>query len=339
MSITRAEGSGTAAAAGGASPQDPLDGWVPRPTGERSRWRSRLTRLDIKYTPYLLIAPFFVLFTVFGLFPLLYNAVVSFRTWKLDDPSLNGWAGFDNYQRLLHDVDFWQSLVNTIGIYVLATLPQLTAALIIAGLLNRKLRFRTSLRIGVLLPYITPLAASTLIFQSVFAHDTGIVNNILSTVGLSPVDWQGNRLASWSAIATMVNWRWMGYNALIYLAAMQSVPRDLYEAAALDGAGPWRQLWRITVPMIRPTLVFTVMLSTIGNLQLFTEPLLFNDNVSDARGGTDGQFSTVALLIYRTGWKDYNLGYAAAMAWTLFLLIVVIASVNAFVMHRTGGRK
>ena len=156
---------------------------------------------------------------------------------------------------------------------------------------------------------------------------------------MGPVDWQGDRLASWVAIATMVDWRWTGYNALIYLAAMQSVPRDLYEAAALDGAGPWRQLWRITVPMIRPTLIFTVVLATIGQMQLFTEPLLFNEKVSDATGGTDGQFNTVALLIYKTGWKDLNLGYAAAMAWTLFAMIVVLASVNAFITHRAGGRK
>jgi cellobiose transport system permease protein len=273
------------------------------------------------------------------LFPLLYNAVVSVRTWRLDDPSQDGWAGFDNYVKLLHDEDFWHALVNTLGIFVLSTVPQLILALIIASFLNRRLRFRTGLRVGVLLPYITPLAASTLIFQQLFGHDFGIINHLLGVVGVGPVDWQGNRLASWVAIATMVDWRWTGYNALIYLAAMQSVPRDLYEAAALDGAGPWRQLWRITVPMIKPTLIFTVVLATIGQMQLFTEPLLFNEKVSDATGGTDGQFNTVALLIYKTGWKDLNLGYAAAMAWALFVMIVVLASINAFVTHRAGNRK
>jgi cellobiose transport system permease protein len=323
----------------GAVEQDVVAGWAPPPRRERAKWRSRLSRFDMVVTPYLLIAPFFLLFAVFGLFPLLYNAVVSLRTWRLDDPTVNGWAGFDNYVKLFHDEDFWHALVNTLGIFVLSTVPQLTLALIIAGLLNRRLRFRTGLRVGVLLPYITPLAASTLIFQQLFGHDFGIINSMLGGVGLGPVDWQGNRLASWVAIATMVDWRWTGYNALIYLAAMQSVPKDLYEAAALDGAGPWRQLWRITVPMIRPTLIFTVVLATIGQMQLFTEPLLFNEKVSDATGGTDGQFNTVALLIYKTGWKDLNLGYAAAMAWTLFLLIVVFASINAFITHRAGDRR
>jgi cellobiose transport system permease protein len=338
MSITAAGGT-TAGADAAKSPEDRLEGGAPEPRRERARWRSRLTRFDMVVTPYLLIAPFFVLFAVFGLFPLLYNAVVSVRTWRLDDPSQDGWAGFDNYVKLLHDEDFWHALVNTLGIFVLSTVPQLLLALIIASLLNRRLRFRTGLRVGVLLPYITPLAASTLIFQQLFGHDFGIINHLLGVVGVGPVDWQGNRLASWVAIATMVDWRWTGYNALIYLAAMQSVPRDLYEAAALDGAGPWRQLWRITVPMIKPTLIFTVVLATIGQMQLFTEPLLFNEKVSDATGGTDGQFNTVALLIYKVGWKDLNLGYAAAMAWALFVMIVVLASINAFVTHRAGNRK
>jgi cellobiose transport system permease protein len=338
MPITAA--GGTTADAGAAKPtEDTLEAGGPAPRPERARWRSRLTRFDMVFTPYLLIAPFFLLFAVFGLFPLLYNGVVSVRTWRLDDPTRDGWAGFDNYVKLLHDEDFWHALVNTLGIFVLSTVPQLLLALIIASLLNRRLRFRTGLRVGVLLPYITPLAASTLIFQQLFGHDFGIINHVLGGVGVGPVDWQGNRLASWVAIATMVDWRWTGYNALIYLAAMQSVPRDLYEAAALDGAGPWRQLWRITVPMIKPTLIFTVVLATIGQMQLFTEPLLFNEKVSDATGGTDGQFNTVALLIYKTGWKDLNLGYAAAMAWALFVMIVVLASLNAFITHRAGNRK
>ncbi len=338
MSITAA--GGTTADAEAAEPTaDRLEGGAPEPWPERARWRSRLTRFDMVVTPYLLIAPFFVLFAVLGLFPLLYNAVVSVRTWRLDDPSQDGWAGFDNYVKLLHDEDFWHALVNTLGIFVLSTVPQLLLALIVASLLNRRLRVRTGLRVGVLLPYITPLAASTLIFQQLFGYNYGIINQLLDVVGVAPVDWQGNRLASWVAIATMVDWRWTGYNALIYLAAMQSVPRDLYEAAALDGAGPWRQLWRITVPMIKPTLIFTVVLATIGQMQLFTEPLLFNEKVSDATGGTDGQFNTVALLIYKVGWKDLNLGYAAAMAWALFLMIVVLASINAFLTHRTGSRK
>jgi cellobiose transport system permease protein len=300
--------------------------------------RSRLHRWDMRYSPYLFVAPFFVLFGVFGLFPLLFNAVVSLRTWKLDDPSANGWAGLDNYRRLLTDSDWWNALGNTVGIFLLSSIPQLLLALWLASLLNRRLRARTFLRVAVLLPYITPIAASTLVFSAVFAKDFGVVNWLLSLVHVGPVDWRADKWSSWVAISTMVDWRWIGYNTLIYLAAMQAVPRDLYEAAAIDGAGQWRQFVRITVPLIRPTILFTVVLATIGGMQLFTEPLLFDNNLSNATGGSTSQFQTVALLVYKVGWKDLNLGYAAALSWAIFLIIILFASVNSYLTTRKWRR-
>ncbi|MFY1695287.1 MULTISPECIES: carbohydrate ABC transporter permease [unclassified Solwaraspora] len=303
-------------------------------------WRNRMHRFDMRYMPYILISPFFILFIVFGLFPIIFNGVVALRHWRLDNADLTGWAGLANFERLLTDDRFWNALYNTFGIFILSTVPQLFLALIIASLLNRKLRAQTWFRVGILLPYITPITASTLLFAVFFARDFGIANWALDVLGLrgeAPIDWRSTKTASWVAIATMVNWKWIGYNALIYLAAMQSIPRDIYEAAAVDGAGPWRQLWQITVPMIRPVVVFTVILSTIGGLQLFTEPMLFEQNSQAATGGSNGQFQTIAQLIYKVGWKDLNLGYAAAMSWALFLIIVIIAVVNALVANRLGG--
>ncbi|MDG4769595.1 sugar ABC transporter permease [Solwaraspora sp. WMMD792] len=303
-------------------------------------WRNRMHRFDMRYMPYILISPFFLLFIAFGLFPIIFNGVVALRHWRLDNADLTGWAGLANFRRLFTDDSFWNALYNTFGIFVLSTVPQLFLALIIASLLNRKLRAQTWFRVGILLPYITPITASTLLFAVFFARDFGIANWVLDVLNLrgeAPIDWRSSKAASWVAIATMVNWKWIGYNALIYLAAMQSIPRDIYEAAAVDGAGPWRQLWRITVPMIRPVVVFTVILSTIGGLQLFTEPMLFEQNSQAATGGSNGQFQTIAQLIYKVGWKDLNLGYAAAMSWALFLIIVIIAVVNALVANRLGG--
>jgi cellobiose transport system permease protein len=315
-----------------------------RTAGRPSPWLQRLYRFDVRYTPYLLVAPFFILFIVFGIFPLLFNGVVAFRTWRLDDPSRDGWAGWANFARLLDDPTFLNALYNTFGIFVLSTVPQLLLALLLANLLNHSLRGQTWWRVSALLPYITPIAASTLVFAVVFERDTGIANWVLTALGVDTipgdatgVDWRAHKWSSWIALATMVNWKWTGYNALIYLAAMQSVPRDLYEAAAIDGASPWRQLWRITVPMIRPVIIFTVVLSTIGGLQLFTEPMLFEQNVAAATGGAGGQWQTVAQLIYRVGWKNLNLGYAAAMSWALFLIIVLVAALNALVVNRLGG--
>ncbi|MBB5869450.1 cellobiose transport system permease protein [Allocatelliglobosispora scoriae] len=301
--------------------------------------RDRLHRFDMRYTPYILIAPFFLLFLVFGLFPLIFNGAVSLRTWRLDDPTRDGWAGFENFTRLFGDTEFWNALGNTFGIFLLSTVPQLFAALIIANILNRRLRATTWFRVGALLPYITPVVASTLIFDVVFAKQYGLANWVLSLGGVDGVDWRAEKWSSWLAIATMVNWKWIGYNALLYLAAMQSVPRDLYEASALDGASPWKQLWKITVPGIRPVVIFTVVLSTIGGLQLFTEPMLFEPNPQAATGGARGEWQTIAQLIYKVGWKDLNLGYAAAMSWALFLIIVIVAIVNALITNRVGGGK
>ncbi|HEX8346437.1 MAG TPA: sugar ABC transporter permease, partial [Actinoplanes sp.] len=238
---------------------------------------------------------------------------------------------------------FWNALLNTFGIFFLSTIPQLLLALMIANLLNRKLRATTWWRVGILLPYVTPLTASTLLFVVFFARDNGLANWLLSAVGFgaeNPIDWRADKWSSWVAIATMVNWKWIGYNALLYLSAMQSIPKDVYEAAAVDGAGPWRQLWQITVPLIQPVVVFTVILSTIGGLQLFTEPMLFDENPALADGGSNHQWQTIAQLIYKVGWRDLNLGYAAAMSWALFLIILVVAGINAYLTNRlSGGRR
>lgn len=300
----------------------------------------RLHRFDVKQMPYVLIAPFFILFAIFGLFPLIFNGVVALRTWRLDDPAQDGWAGLANFEKLLTDEDFWNALYNTFGIFVLSTVPQLFLALCVAFLLNRRLRGQTWFRVSMLLPYITPLTASTLVFLVVFGRDYGVANWVLSVFGMDdPIDWRAGKLQSWIAIATMVNWKWIGYNALLYLSAMQTIPRDIYEASALDGATSWKQLWRITVPMILPVVVFTVVLSTIGGLQLFTEPMLLDSNPASASGGSNGEWQTIAQLIYKVGWKNLNLGYAAAMSWALFLIIVIVAVVNTVVTNRLGGGK
>lgn len=331
------------------------DGAVETTNGVRGTKRERgplkrsLAKFDHKVVPYVLVSPFFILFVIFGLFPLVYNGVVSFRTWRLDEPDKNGWAGFENYAALLHDAALRNALLNTFGIFILSTIPQLFLALIVAALLNRRLRSQTFFRVGILVPYVTPVVASTLMFAQIFSRNGGIANWLLGLVGVQTklgtgdtipgIDWRATKASSWIAIATMVNWKWIGYNALLYLSSMQSIPKDIYEASALDGAGPWKQLWRITVPMMRPMVLFTVVLSTIGGLQLFTEPMLFEENPQAATGGNNAQWQTVAQLIYRTGWVNLNLGYAAAMSWALFFIIVVLAGINAMLANRLGGSK
>jgi cellobiose transport system permease protein len=295
-------------------------------------WRRTLSRWDVHYTPYLFVAPFFLLFAVFGLYPLVRTAWVSLHEWSL--LGTHSFIGLENYVALAGDAYFWNALYNTLGMFVLATVPQLLLALGLAQVLNRRLRGRTFFRLGVLVPNVTSVAAVGIIFTLIFARDFGIVNWFLGLFGVDAIDWQKGRLTSWTAIAVMVDWRWTGYNALILLAALQAVPKDLYEAAALDGAGAWRQFWSVTIPMLRPTLLFVVVVSTIGGVQLFTEPLLFNSGAGALAGGTERQFQTVAMYLVEEAFPGQDFGYAAAIAWVLFVLIAIVSVVNVWLITR-----
>jgi cellobiose transport system permease protein len=310
-----------------------------RPAGDdrrarRAAWRYRA---DTRAMPYALTSPFFLIFAVFGIFPLGFTLYVSLTGWSTRRAgSEHTFVGLDNYKALLADDYFWNALKNTVGIGLASAVPQLLLALWIAHLLNQRLRGRLAFRMGVLAPYVTSVASVALIFNQLFARDFGLVNWTLSLVGLGPVDWHGGVLASWTAVSLMVLWRWTGYNALIYLAAMQAVPRDLYEAAAIDGAGTTRQFWSITVPSLRPTIIFTVVVSTVGSLQLFGEPLLF-DVSRNANGGAGREFQTAVLYLYQQFWFNGRYGYASAIAWALFLVIVVAVVINLLLSRRIRG--
>jgi cellobiose transport system permease protein len=296
-------------------------------------FRHRLNSLDVKASPYLYIAPFIVLFAVVGLFPLIYTFVVSLFDWHL----LKGqgeFVGFRNFAEVLSDRFFWNSLANTLSIFLLSSIPQLAVAVLIAAVLDQNLRARTFWRMSVLLPYVVTPVAVAMIFTNMFGEQYGLINNILGSFGIEPILWKNERLPSHIAIATMVNWRWTGYNALILLAAMQAVPRDLYESAALDGAGPVRRFLSITLPSIRPTMVFVIITATIGGLQIFTEPRLF-DPV--AAGGTGRQFQTTVLYLWEMAFQRQNFGKAATIAWLLFLIILLFGLVNYLITRRIAS--
>src|SRR5690606_34497356 len=279
----------------------------------------RLSRWDLKISPYLYISPFFILFFITGLFPLLYTFWVAVHDWDLI-MGQGEFVGLKHFGDVLAGRDFWNALRNTVSIFLLSSVPQVIAAITIAALLDTNLRARTFWRMGVLLPYVVAPVAVTLIFSNLFGDRFGLINSLLGTVGIPPVDWHSDALSSHVAIATMVNFRWTGYNALIFLAAMQAIPRDLYEAAAIDGAGRIRQFFSVTVPQLRPTIIFVVITSTIGGLQIFDEPRLYDQY---GRGGADGQWQTLTIYLYELGWTQSNFGRASAVAVLLMLIIVV----------------
>ncbi|MFD8498929.1 carbohydrate ABC transporter permease [Amycolatopsis sp. NPDC059657] len=307
----------------------------------RPTLRQRLSRWDVKVSPYLYIAPFFIVFGIVGLFPLLYTAYVSLFHWKAGDDNPD-FIGIDNYKELFADGQFWNALQNTFSIFLLSSVPQLIIAVGLAALLSARLRGATGWRVGILLPYAASLVAIGIIFANLFGPKYGLINGLLQTIGLDPIDWQASRLGSHTAIAIMVNWRWTGYNALIVLAAMQAIPKELHEAALIDGAGTWRRFRSVTLPLLKPTLIFVTITSTIGGLQIFTEPKLFDAMPGSNNGGSTNQFQTVTLYLYQSAFENYNLGYASAIAWVLFVLIILIALANFFLtgrLTRTSGAK
>jgi cellobiose transport system permease protein len=322
----------------GGPPRRPRDpGPAPTPSGPPS-WRHRLSRWDLKVSPYLYVLPFFLVFAVIGLYPMVYTGYLSFFSWPRFGTAHGDAVGWANYAHVLQDPVFRKALVNTIGIFLLSSVPQIIVATVIAALLDMNLRGRSWWRMSVLLPFVVAPAATALIFGSLFADKSGLVNDVLGGLGLSHVHWHGDRFASWTAIATMVNWRWTGYNALILLAAMQAVPRDLYEAAAMDGAGRVRQFMSVTLPSIRTTMMFVTITSTIGGLQIFTEPRLFDTNLQH-QGGADYQYQTLAMYVFNTANSAVDpYPRAAAAAWLLFLLIIGFALLN-FLLTRALQRR
>jgi cellobiose transport system permease protein len=309
----------------------PAPGGVP----PRSPWRRRLSRWDAKGAPYAFVAPFFIVFAIFGAFPMVYTFWVSLHRWELIGE--REFTGLGNYRKLLTDDVFWNATFNTFGIFFLATVPQFVLALVLAASLSRRLRFRTLFRMGVLVPNVTSVAAVALIFGVIFAREFGFANWTLGWFGVEPVNWVETRWASWVAIATMVDWRWTGYNALIFLAAMQAIPRDLYEAAEIDGAGRMRQFFSITLPQLRPTLVFTSIVAVIGGVQLFTEPLLLNSGSGGFMGGSQRQSQTLMMYMVEVGFNRFEFGYAAAVSWLVFLMILVVACVNIWLVRRISS--
>lgn len=304
----------------------------------RLSFSQRASRWDVKLSPYLYISPFFIVFALVGLFPIVYTAVISFMDW--DQIRRSGeWVGLDQYVWILGQPKFWIALRNTFSIFLLSSVPQLILAMFIAVMLNRHIRARTFWRMATLLPYVVAPVAVGLIFNSLFADQSGQVNAWLGMLGVDAIPWHVEPFWSHVAIATMVNYRWTGYNTLILLAAMQAIPRDYYEAATVDGAGAWRQFWSITLPSLKPTLIFVIIVSTIGGLQIFDEPRVFDQF---GRGGAASQWLTITLYLYDIGWGSWDFGRAAALAWLLFLIILAIGLVNLLVTRalvRDEGRR
>jgi cellobiose transport system permease protein len=224
---------------------------------------------------YLFISPFYLLFAVFGVFPILFSFYLAFFRW--DGLGEMEFVGLNNFNIIFNDPLFWKSLYNTIIIGLMGTAPQLIAALLLAFALNSVLiKYKSVFRLAVFLPYVTSIVAVAIIFSVIFSNqESGLVNSFLGVFGIDPITWTRSEWGAKVAISAMIFWRWVGYNTIIYLAGMQAIPNDLYEAAKIDGATLRQQIWHITIPMLKPFIIFTVLQRQSGHCR-FSQSRIFS---------------------------------------------------------------
>ena len=289
-------------------------------------------RLSPASVPYVLLSPFVLLFLVFGVFPLGFSFFLAFQSWEPTAGLASmKFVGLDNFAFAITDEWFWKSLKNTAWLAVVAGVPQHVVAIPLAYYIHTSFkRTRNSVIGAYFLPYITSTVAIAMMFSTLFSTDYGLINVGLHALGEvpglgwlapeAPTDWLGRAENVKPAIALVVFWRYVGFNTVLYLAALQTIPGDIYEAATMDGAGRWQQFWFITLPSLQPMIYFGVTLSVIGGLQLFEEPFI----LTGGRGGTDQAGMTTAMYMYRTAFEFNDFGGASALSWLLFVFVALL---------------
>jgi multiple sugar transport system permease protein len=286
--------------------------------GRRPRRRSGSLRRQSILTPYLFLLPGLLLFAVFRLYPLLDGLRLSFTNARLGR-SAQVWVGLANYERLLDDTRFHTSLANTAFYTVASTLPVLAIPLVLAVALNRG-RLRTVLRSAFFFPFTLSVVTVGLTWLWLLDPVVGPFNYYLKAAGVPARSWLADPVtAMWAIILTTVWWV-TGYYLVIYLAGLQDIPRELYEAAALDGASAWRSFWRITLPLLRPVLLFVFVTHIIGSFQIFGQVFILTN------GGPGDGTRTVVQHLYETAFQNFfHFGSASAMAWVLFAVILTFS--------------
>ncbi|WP_337193912.1 sugar ABC transporter permease [Pontibacillus yanchengensis] len=270
-----------------------------------------------KTVPYLFILPAITFFLIFTVYPVISSLLLSFQK-KVG--SSYEFAGLENYIRLFQDELFYKALGNTFLILIVQVPIQLFLAVVIAVALNSKMvKAKAFFRVAFFMPAITALVAASIIFMIMLDQNYGLINYLLSLVGIDAIPWLSDPFWAKVSLMAVITWRWTGYNMVIFLAGLQNIPLSLYEAAEMDGASKIRQFFHITIPQLKPIFLFTFVLSTIGTLQLFDEPYTLTS------GGPNNATLTITLYLYQNGFRYFDFGYASAIAYVLVLIIGVLS--------------
>ncbi|MFT4156757.1 MAG: sugar ABC transporter permease [Microbacterium sp.] len=288
--------------------------------------RSKLHRRE-HLTALAFVAAPVIGFLIFTGYPLVFAVYASFTKWNgLGDPVFNG---LDNYIEMAGDPNFWQALGNTVFMMIGIPIGMLLS-LLLALALNRKMRGTHFFRTVYYVPVISSLAAVAILWQWAYNGDFGLINQALAMVGIDGPNWLQNADTAKPAIIVMAVWKGLGFSMLLYLAALQSVPRHLYEAAAIDGAGPVQQFWNITVPMLKPVTFFIVVTSIIGGAQIFIEI-----NIMTPAGGPEYSTASIVWYIWQKAFNYLQMGYATAMSVVLGVLVFIITAIQFRINRRS----
>jgi len=267
--------------------------------------------------PYLFISPFYILFLVFGVYPILFSLYLSFTEWKGLGPIK--FVGLKNFELLFKDKLFWQSMTNGVILFFLYVPIMTFLALVLAVILNSKrVRGFRLFRTMIFIPYIMNIVAAGFTFRLMLNEKYGLVNLILGIFHIPPVPWLESVWGGRISLCLLVIWAWLGYNMVLMLAGLQTIPNELTEAALIDGASPTQAFFYVTIPLMRPVILFSVVLSTMGSFNLFSE--IYNLT----QGGPVNATITPVILIFRHAFTNFRLGYASAMAYLYFLILFVL---------------
>jgi multiple sugar transport system permease protein len=275
--------------------------------------------------------PFVLVFTLFLAGPIVASLVMSFTDFGLRDlrnPLGTDFVGLANYQALLEDPKFHKAMINTAYFVIVGVPLTLFLGLAVALALDRGIkRFRTLFRVGYYLPVVTSIVAIAVVWRFLLNPDQGLINLLLAQVSINGPSWLADPMLAMPSIIAMAAWRNLGLAMIVFLAGLQTIPAQLYEAAAIDGAGRWQAFRHVTLPLLRPTILFLVVITTIGYLQLFEEPFVMTE------GGPLDQTLSISMYMYQQGFEFFKQGYAAAIAWILFVLVAIVAVVQIRVLR------
>jgi ABC-type sugar transport system permease subunit len=267
---------------------------------------------------YLFVAPFFILFAVFGLYPLVFSLVLSFVRW--DGLTDMRWVGLGNFTVMLDDELLRSALWNTLVIGLLYIPAMLALAFLLAMALNVSwLRARALFRAAIFVPCVTPMVVIAIVFGLIYSTERGLLNFGLAKVHLPAVPWLIDVRWSKPSIALLVLWRWTGYNMVLMLAGLQGIEPEYYEAASVDGASKLRQMWHVTLPLMRPTIFFCLILSLIGTVYMFDEPFVLTS------GGPGVSSTNFGLYLFQVSFRDFRFGYASCIAYTVSIGVLIVS--------------